>query len=208
MELDKILADIRSNRFAPIYILMGEETFFIDQISDTLEKYAISESDRDLNLTLLYGRDTDIYQVVSEAKSFPMFGDRKLIMVREAQNLKGLVEREEGEDTDLLPNKKDTHPLVSYAEHPQPSSVLCICVKYKNLDKRKSYYKALEKNKNVLIFQSDKIRENKIDPFIYQYAKSINLKLSEKAVSFIKEFLGTDLQKISNELDKISLAAL
>jgi DNA polymerase-3 subunit delta len=206
MELEKILTDIRTNRFSPVYILMGEETYFIDQIADTLEKHAISEADRDLNLTLLYGRDTDINQVVSEAKSFPMFGERKLVMVREAQNLKGLTEKEETEELDSLPKKKETHPLLSYAENPQPSSILCICVKYKNLDKRKSYFKALEKNKNVIIFQSDKIRENKIDPFIYQYAKSVNLKISDKAVSFIKEFLGTDLQKISNELDKIALS--
>jgi DNA polymerase-3 subunit delta len=188
---------------------MGEEPYFIDQISDILEKDIITdESEREFNLTILYGQDVNLQAIISEAKGFPMMGDRKVVIIKEAQNIRGLIEKEdvdeEGDSSKKEKEKEKKHPLVAYLEHPQPSTILVFCCKYKTVDKRTSFAKALAKH--AVLFHSEKIRDYKIQEWITQYMKVKNFNIGPKALMMLAEYLGTDLSKIVNEVDKLMIS--
>ena len=188
---------------------MGEEPYFIDKISDILEKDVLDETEREFNLSVLYGQDVNLQAIISEAKGFPMMGERKVVIIKEAQNIRGLIEKgdaEEGEEEEgtQKKEKEKKHPLVSYLEHPQPSTILVFCCKYKNVDKRTSFAKALVKH--AVLFQSDKIRDYKIQEWITQYMKEKGFNIGVKALAMLAEFLGTDLAKIVNETDKLMIS--
>ena len=189
MPLDKvkhIISAIKNGDIKPIYFLMGEEPYYIDTISKFIEKNLLSEEEKGFNQTLYYGRDTKIENIVSASKRFPMMAERQVIIVKEAQDLSRTIEN-----------------LISYAENPQPSTVLVFCYKFKKLDKRKKVFKAIQKN--GVIFESKKIYDNQLSDWIRKVLAQKGYTISPKASQMLVEFLGNDLSKINNELQKIQL---
>ena len=184
--VQSILNEIKAGDIRPLYFLMGEEAFFIDQISTFIETSVLDETQRGFDQTVLYGKDTSVDAILSCAKRFPMLAARQVIVVKEAQNLSRTIE-------DLLP----------YVKNPQHTTTLVICYKYKSIDKRKALYKAL--SKAHVVFESKKIYDSKIPSWISGELQKMNLKITPKASYLLSEFLGNDLAKISNELSKLQL---
>lgn len=164
---------------------MGEESFFIDQITDYIIENALNESERDFNQTILYGKDTDIGTIVTTARRFPMMAEKQLVVVKEAQNIKNIDQ------------------LSSYVQNPLTSTILVINYKYKSLDKRKSFTK--EVAKNGILFESKKIYENQVPDWIKNHASKNGFQVDSKACFLLAEFLGNDLGKITNALEKLTI---
>lgn len=183
-DVAKIVSDIKNGNIQPIYVLMGEEPYYIDKISEYIENNILSEEEKGFNQMVLYGRDVTIEEVVDNAKRFPMMAERQVIVVKEAQDLSRTIEN-----------------LSAYALNPQPSTVLVMCYKYKKIDKRKALYKAI--NKIGLVFESPKFYDNQVPEWIKRVLAGKNYKIEPKASLMLVEFLGTSLSKISNELDKL-----
>jgi DNA polymerase III subunit delta len=209
-DFDKILKELRNKIYHPVYFLMGEEPYFIDKISAFIEESVLEEMEKEFNQTILYGRDVDTNMVLSAAKRFPMMSNYQVVMVKEAQNIRDLVGREkkseddqEEEDAaaDSKEKSKAKSPLLHYVEQPLKSTILVFCYKYKKLDKRTALYKALDKH--GVIFESARLYENKIPDWIVNYLKEKNYTIQPRASMMLTEFLGTDLAKIANELDKL-----
>ncbi len=166
---------------------MGEEAYYIDKISDFIEKNILDEAEKGFNQMVLYGRDVTIDDIVSNAKRYPMMAERQVVIVKEAQDLSRTIEK-----------------LASYAENPQPTTVLVLNYKYKKLDKRKALFKAINKNGGV-VFESKKLYENQVPDWIRRVLKGQGYDISPKAAQMLVEFLGTDLSKVNNELDKLKI---
>lgn len=192
MTIENILSDIKKRKFAPIYFLHGEESFYIDLIADTLEKEVLTDAERGFNQTILYGKDTDLMTIVSSSKRYPMMSEFQLILVKEAQNLK--FGKGEGKEQDIFSN---------YLENPLSSTILVFCHKYGSLDKRLKIAKSIEK-KGVL-FESKKLYDNQIADWAVKYVAGKGYKIEAKAAALLSEYLGTDLSKIANELDKVMI---
>ena len=184
--VNQIKEDIFSGQVKPIYFLMGEEAFYIDRITDLIENNLLSESEKDFNQIVLYGRDVSIEDIIANAKRYPMMAEKQVVIVKEAQDLSRQIEN-----------------LSSYAENPQPSTVLVICYKYKTLDKRKKLSKII--SKNGCLFESKKLYENQVGEWISQTLREKEYRIEPKASQMLVEFLGTDLSKINNELEKLML---
>lgn len=185
-DVTKIVSDIETGNIKPIYFLMGDEPYYIDKISEYIEKNVLSEEEKGFNQMVLYGRDVDVEDLIDNAKRYPMMADRQVVIVKEAQDLSRTIEK-----------------LASYAENPQPSTVLVICYKYKTIDKRKKLYKAIQKC--GLVYESKKLYENQVADWIRRVLAGKNYKIDTKATLMLVEFLGNDLSKISNELDKVMI---
>jgi DNA polymerase-3 subunit delta len=183
---NQLISDIKRGEISPIYFLMGEETYYIDVISDYIESYVLEEEEKGFNQMVLYGKDVSVQDIVSNAKRYPMMAERQVIIVKEAQNLSKTIEQ-----------------LVDYAKNPQPTTVLVFNYKYKTLDKRKSLYKAL--SKTAVVFESKKIYEDKIPSWIQSFLRSKQISITPKAALMLTEFLGNDLSKIANELNKLEI---
>ena len=166
---------------------MGEEAYFIDKISNYLEETVLKEEEKGFNQMVIYGRDSSIDEIVSNAKRFPMMAERQVVIVKEAQELSRTIEK-----------------LVAYVENPQPTTVLVINYKYKKLDARKKLAKTIKKQGFVL-FESKKMYENQIGDWIRKSLTAKGYKIEPKAVMMLVEFLGTDLSKINNELTKLMI---
>lgn len=185
-EIIKIVNDIKAGNIKPIYFLMGEEPYYIDKLSEYIEQNILTEDEKGFNQSVLYGRDVSIEDVISAAKRFPMMAERQVIIVKEAQDLSRTIDQ-----------------LEKYAENPMPSTVLVFCYKYKTLDKRKKVTKVLEKN--GLVFESKKLYENQVGQWITKVLKPKGYEIEPKANAMLVEFLGTDLSKINNELEKLQI---
>ena len=183
-EINQIVADIRDGNLKPIYFLMGEEPYYIDKISDFIEDHVLDESEKGFNQVVMYGRDVSVEEVIASAKRFPMMAERQVLIVKEAQDLSRTIEK-----------------LVPYIENPQPTTVLVINYKYKKIDKRKKLYKATAKT--GLIFESKPLYENQVADWIRRVLGGKKYQAEPKAAQMLVEFLGTNLSKISNELDKL-----
>ena len=186
MTYDQILSDIHKKNFAPIYFLTGEEPYFIDMISDTIENEALDEADRAFNQIVLYGRDVDVETIANHARSFPMMGDRMVVIVKEAQDV------------------KDLEKFEAYLDTIPETTLLVFAYKYKKFDKRKALAKKIDK-KGVW-FESKKLYENNIPGWIQNYLKAEGYAITPKATQMLADFLGTDLHKIANELKKLTIA--
>lgn len=184
-EVKHIVNQIKSGDIKPIYLLTGEEPYFIDFLSDYIEKNILSEDEKAFNQMVLYGRDVSIDDIVSHAKRYPMMADRQVIIVKEAQELARTIDN-----------------LEAYCKNPQLTTLLVICYKYKKIDKRKSLYKTIKAN--GVILDEKKLYENKLAPWISKALASKGYQISPKAAEMLVEFLGNDLSKISNELDKLT----
>jgi len=185
MDHKLVLKDIAAGKFEKIYFLHGEEAYYIDIITNAIVKHAMDESERDFNQTILYGKDAEILSLISEAKSFPMMGARRLVVLKEAQDFKAIDE------------------LEKYFEQPVDSTIFVVNYKYKTFDSRKKVMKTAAKN--GLVFKSDKLRDYQIVDWITKYVKDVGYTITPKAAMLLAEFLGTDLSKITNELDKLEL---
>lgn len=194
MTAAEIIKDLKARKFKPVYLLHGDEPYFIDEVSNYIERHVLPDAEKGFNQTVLYGKDTDIMAVLNAAKRYPMMADYQVVMVKEAQDLKW------GKDDD---DKKSINPLLNYLDSPLPSTILVFCYKYGKFDKRKKTYKAIEKN--GLIFESGSLYDNKIPGWIEGYVAARNYKLSGQASAMLAEYLGNDLSKIANELDKLML---
>lgn len=185
-EVLKIVNDIKAGNIKPIYFLMGEESYYIDKLSDYIEEKVLSEDEKGFNQTVLYGRDVTIEDIVSTAKRYPMMAERQVVIVKEAQDLSRTIDK-----------------IESYAENPMPSTVLVFCYKYKTLDKRKKVTKLLAKN--GIVYESKKLYENQVGDWIKRVLAGKKYSIEPKANAMLVEFLGTDLSKINNELEKLQI---
>lgn len=186
MSFEQIKKDISSRKFHPIYLLMGDESYYIDDITNSLLETVLPESERDFNQTILYGMDTDVASVITMARSFPMMSDHQVIVVKEAQNLKKIEE------------------LEVYAKNPLTSTILILNYKNGLLDKRKKLY--TEINKNGVVFESKKIPEYKMPAFISSMIASKGFGIDQKSAQMLTDYLGNDLRKVVNEIDKLILS--
>ncbi len=185
MKFEQIISDLKNKVYHPVYVLMGEEPFFIDQISDYIEENVLDESEKSFNLTISYGKDTDVHTLIGYAKRFPMMANHQVIIIKEAQNLDKIDE------------------FLSYVENPLKSTILVICYKYKTLDKRKVFTKSVAKH--GILFESDKLYDNQLPEWIVNFLKQKKYSISPKAAVLLSEYLGADLSRIANELGKLML---
>jgi DNA polymerase-3 subunit delta len=185
MTFEQVLTDLKNKKYYPVYFLTGEEPYYIDQIANYIEEKVIGEEQKDFNLIVLYGKDVDPAEIVSNAKRYPMMSDLQVIIIKEAQDVRNIEE------------------LQSYVENPLRSSLLVLCYKYKKIDKRRSFAKAIEKS--GVFFESARLYENRIPDWIRMYLKERNFGITVKACMLLTEFLGTDLTRIANELGKLQI---
>lgn len=198
MDFQQIISDLKKKVFHPVYFLTGEETYFIDAISDYIENNILSDSEKEFNQTVIYGRDIDVSTITSAAKRFPMMSNYQVVIVKEAQNIKDLIGKEKSEKSE-----KSKHPFQAYIENPQKATILVICYKYKTVDKRTSVGKLIAKN--TVFFESKKLYENQVPAWIDGYLKGKAFTIGPRASMLLTEYLGTNLSKISNELDKLMI---
>ncbi|MCF8320399.1 MAG: DNA polymerase III subunit delta [Flavobacterium sp.] len=185
-EVVNIVNDIKAGKIKPIYFLMGEEPYYIDRLSDYIEKNLLTEEEKGFNQTVLYGRDVTVDDIVSAAKRYPMMAERQVIIVKEAQDLAKSIDKFE-----------------NYASDPMPTTVLVLCYKYKTLDNRKKVTKLFEKS--GLVFESKKLYENQVGQWINRVLQAKKYSIEPKASAMLVEFLGTNLEKINNELEKLQI---
>jgi DNA polymerase-3 subunit delta len=185
-EVLKIVNDIKGGAIKPIYFLMGEEPYYIDKLCDYIEGNILTEDEKGFNQSILYGRDVTIEDIIATAKRYPMMAERQVVIVKEAQDLIRTIDK-----------------LETYAEKPMPSTVLVFCYKYKTLDKRKKVTKLLAKN--GVVFESKKLYENQVGDWIKRVLAGKKYTIDPKANAMLVEFLGTDLSKINNELEKLQI---
>lgn len=195
MSAADIIKELKSRKFKPLYLLQGEEPYYIDQVVEHFENYVLNEGEKGFNQTVLYGKDTDMATILNAAKRYPMMSEYQVIIVKEAQELKWAKETEG--------NSKDAELVLSYFEKPLQSTILVFAFKYGNFDKRKKIYKAIASN--GIVFQSDPVRDYKLMPWIEDHLKEKGYKIAPQAAALMAEYLGTDLSKIANEVEKLCL---
>ena len=183
---EALRAEIAARRFAPIYLLMGEESYFIDALCDQLSSSILTPAEQSFNQITVYGKDSDAGQVVNLCRQMPMMGSHEVIILKEAQQLRQI--------------EKLTH----YTSKPQPSTILIICHKEKSLDKRSALYKQCQKE--GVVFESVRPRDYEIGPWLTQFIQSKGISIVPKAVQMLTDHLGCDVAKLSSEIDKLMLA--
>ena len=185
LSYDNLLAGLKNQIYYPVYLLHGEEPYFIDIISDYIEKNVLSDLEKEFNQTIVYGKDSDVYTLISYARRFPMMANYQVLIVKEAQDLEKIEE------------------FQSYIENPLTSTILVLCYKYNKIDGRRTFFKAIEKNGAV--FESPRVYDNKIPDWINDYLRKQKYSITPKAAALLNEFLGADLGKIANELHKLMI---
>lgn len=183
---EEVVRQVRAHDFKPIYCLMGEEAYYIDRISDYIVEQALTEDERDFNLTILYGSQTTGEEVVNAAKRYPMMAERQVVVVREAQS---------------LPHKE---VLTFYAQKPLQSTILVLCHKNGSLDRRTKL--AAELQKAGLVFESRKLYDRELPSFASAYVRRKGCEIAPDACQILCEYVGADLNRLAGELDKLMLA--
>lgn len=183
MTFDQIIGDIKRKIYHPVYFLHGEEPYFIDAITTLIEESVLTDIEKEFNQTVVYGRDTDPGAIIDMARRFPMMGNYQVVIVREAQ------------DIEKIEN------LQPYIEKPQTSTILVIAHKYRKIDQRKSFAKSIDKA--GVLFESSKIYENKVPGWIIEQITAKGHSIKPDACQLLAEYLGNDLGRISNELEKL-----
>ena len=184
---ETIIRDLKARHFSPIYILMGDESYYIDKISDYIAEHVLRPEERDFNQTVVFGSDILASQIVDSAKAFPMMAEKRVVIVKEAQNLKG------------------TEPLVKYFKQPVVSTVLVLCHKNGSIDKRKKIIPAAQVG-GAVIFESKKLYERELPGFITSYFMQHEITVEQKAAQMIADHIGADLHRLTSELDKILIS--
>jgi len=183
LSYDQIVSDLRQKKYFPVYLLMGEEPYYIDVISDFIQNNVLNEGEKEFDQTIVYGKDVDISMVINAAKRYPMMAKHQVLIVKEAQLIKVWDD------------------LVYYLQNPLKSTILVLCYKYGTPDKRKKWVQEI--GKLGIVYESSKLRDYEIGSWITKYCKSKNVGIDEKAVAMLSDFLGTDLSKLVNELEKL-----
>ena len=186
-EVKQIVDNIRKGNIAAVYFLMGDEAYFIDRISDFITENILTEEEKGFNQLILYGKETSMEDIIGNAKRYPMMSEKQVVIVREAQHLSRQIEK-----------------LSHYVENPQETTVLVFCYKFNKLDKRKKLYKTLLKG-NAVLFDSKKLYENQVAEWIRKMLKGKGYSISHKSSALLVEYLGTDLSRINNELEKLRI---
>ena len=185
MDASLIIKELQAKKFVPLYFLHGEESYYIDLITEAFQKYVLEEHERDFNQTILYGKDAELLALQSELKAYPMMAERRLVILKEAQDFKHF------------------EALEAYSFTPSPTTVFVVCYKHKTFDARKKILKNFAKN--GLIFKSDKVRDYKLPEWIAKYVRTQAMQINGKATMLLAEFLGADLGRIANEIEKLRI---
>ncbi|MCD4724561.1 MAG: DNA polymerase III subunit delta [Bacteroidales bacterium] len=185
MKFEDILSDLKNKIYKPVYLLHGEEEYFIDILTDYLANNVLDEAEREFNQSILYGRDTDVGVIIDTARRFPMMSDYQLVIVKEAQTI------------------RDIGDLKKYTDNPVDSTILVICYKHKAFDARKALVKSIDKK--GVVFRSDRLYDNKIPAWINAQLKMEGYSITPDAARLLTGHLGTDLSKIKNELGKLMI---
>lgn len=183
---ETIKSDIINRRFKPVYLFMGEESYFIDELTEKLSETVLQESEKDFNMLTFYGVDSDVNQIISSARRFPMMAEYQLIIVKEAQNLDKFEQ------------------LEIYAKNPMPTTILVINYKHSTLDKRKAVVKRIEKV--GVVFESKKLYDNQMPGFIVSYLKTLNIGVDMKSAQMLSDFVGNDISKLIPQLQKLEVS--
>lgn len=189
MDYRDLIQDIKARKFKPVYLLHGEESYYIDRIAEYMEQTILTEEQKDFNFTVFYGKDSHPQQVMDACMRYPMFADFNLVILKEAQTMK-----DRGKEIDLLD---------AYVERASPTTILVICFKDGKFDARKKLFKQI-KDKG-LVFESQPVKDSEVPIFITQYLKRKKVSIDSSASHLLVEYLGNDLAKISNELDKLCI---
>lgn len=180
---DDILKELRAKQYRPVYYLMGEEPYYIDLIADYITDNILTETEKEFNLTVVYGADVDIATVINAAKRYPMMSEHQVVVVKEAQNIRNMEE------------------LSYYLQKPLLSTILVICHKHGVLDRRKKL--ATEIEKTGVLFESKKVKDAQLPAFITSYMKRKGIDVEPKATAMLADFVGTDLSRLTGELEKL-----
>lgn len=197
MTYEQIINDLKNKIYKPVYYLMGEEPYYIDLITDYIQNNILSEAEKAFNQTILYGKDCDLASLILTTKRFPMMSNYHVVIVKEAQHIKG-IDGATGRGKSPKPN-----PLQVLLENPPKSTILVINYKYDTLDRRTKFPKTIEKN--GILFDSKKLYENQLPRWITTLVAEKDMSIDPKASVLIAEHLGSDLSKIANEIEKLSL---
>lgn len=198
MTCDQILKELKNKVYRPVYLLHGEESYYIDTISDFIENNVLSESEKEFNQTILYGKDIDMVTLLSVVKRYPMMSNYQVVIVKEAQNLKGLTTKDDDDDEVSKRNL-----FAEYLQQPQTTTILVLCYKHKKFDGRSKSIKLAEKA--GIVFKSEPLYDSKVADWIANHIASKKLKIQSKALQMLADYLGNDLSKIVNEIDKLLL---
>lgn len=180
---EEIISDLKNRIFKPVYFLAGEEPYYIDLITKYIEEKVLSDAEKAFNQIIIYGEETSIPAIIETSRRFPMMASHQVVIIKEAQSLKKIED------------------LILYLEKPLLSTILVFNYKYKVIDKRTKLYKALEAH--AVYFESVRLRDYQVPPWIERYLMAKGIKTDPSASAMLTEFLGTDLHKIANELDKL-----
>ena len=194
MNISELVKDLKNRKFKPVYLLHGEESYYIDKISDYIEENVLSDAERGFNQTIFYGKDSDVMSIINSAKRFPMMSEFQVIIVKEAQDLKW------GKDDEV---RKSVDPMLAYFDNPLSSTILVFCYRNGKFDKRKKTYKAIEKK--GIVFESSQIYDNKVPGWIEDFVREKGYSIHARASALLAEYLGNDLSKVANELEKLML---
>src|SRR5277367_5647581 len=185
----KILDKLKTGKYEPVYLLQGEETYYIDLISDYIEQHALTESEKSFNQVVVYGKDSSVASILTNAKRFPMMAERQVVIVREAQDIPDL-NKEAGSKL-----------LLDYLTKPAPTTVLVLCHKNKTLDKRKELGKKAEHLTVSATFK--KPYDNQLADFVMEYVSQKKYLMEEPAARILADYVGNDLNRLANEVDKV-----
>jgi DNA polymerase-3 subunit delta len=192
VNVKKIVADLKAGKYAPVYFLQGEETFYIDLISDYIEKNALSESEKGFNQVVVYGKDVTMATILTHARRFPMMAQRQVVIVKEAQDIQDLNKEIGGK------------LMLDYITKAVPSTILVFCHKNKSLDKRKELGKKIDQYS--VCITTKKVYENQLPEFISEYTRDKKLTIEDRAVQALCEYVGNDLHRLANEIDKLVIS--
>ena len=187
MTFEQIMTGLKSRKYFPVYFLTGEEPYFIDAISDYISENVLSETEKTFNQIIMYGKDSSVYSVLDAAKRFPMVSSFQVVILKEAQNL------------------KEIDKLQFYLEKPLKSTILVICYKDKG-DKRLKLFKNIDKIKDIAFFESKKLYDNQVQTWITNFLTDHGFTIVPVATSLLTEYIGTELNKIVNELNKLMIS--
>ena len=182
--ISEIKNDIKLKNFSAVYLLMGEEEFFIDQITEVFIDNVLSKNEKEFNLNIIYGRDASVDTIVSICKKYPLMSDYQLVIIKEAQDLGNTIEN-----------------LTNYLKNPLSSTILVINYKHKSMDKRKSIFKLIQKNGKI--FESKFMYDNQVQKWISDRFINNGFTIDQKSISLINEHLGNKLNNINNEILKL-----
>ncbi len=188
----KVMADLKARRFAPVYFLQGEETYYIDLISDYIEHHALTDSEKSFNQVVVYGKDATMATILTHARRFPMMAERQVVIVKEAQDIQDL-----GKET-------GSKLLLDYLTKAVPSTILVFCHKNKTLDKRRELGKKIDKLTECIT--TKKPYDNQLPEFVGEYARERKIQIDDRGIQALCEFVGNDLHRLANELDKLAIA--